>query len=303
MSTDRIDPGNVERQRFALFAQDEWVPSESPRVALLPGARVDFDSQFGVYATPRILLFVAPVSTLRLRAGYGRGFRAPSFKEMYLAFSNPSAGYRVQGNQGLRPESSWSTTFGAEYEPASWLWASVVAFDHRLRDQIVIDTASEDAMATVFRYENVGASVTQGIETMFELRVREFVRLQASYTLLHAEDLERRRALPGRAVHAGTVALTLAYPQWGTRVDVRSAVTGRRRFFADQDGDGIDDTTVEAPFATLDIRASQRFLRVFAVFVGVENLLDVGNATTTPLAPRSFYGGLTIAYDLQGGRR
>ena len=57
-----------------------------------------------------------------------------------------------------------------------------------------------------------------------------------------------------------------------------------------------DSVEYADPYATIDLRVSQRFLRYLTAFVGVENLLDAGDAVLTPLAPRSFYGGLNVRY-------
>ena len=41
---------------------------------------------------------------------------------------------------------------------------------------------------------------------------------------------------------------------------------------------------------------AQTFTRYVEAYVGVDNILDAGNATDNPLVPRSYYGGVTIRY-------
>ena len=50
------------------------------------------------------------------------------------------------------------------------------------------------------------------------------------------------------------------------------------------------------PFATLDARIAQTFTRHVEAYVGVDNILDAGNANDNPLVPRSYYGGVTVRY-------
>ena len=77
---------------------------------MLPGVRLDYDSDFGLYPSPRLALHMQPLAILALRASYGMGFRAPEFKELLLRFENPTTGYRVAGNPDLQPETSQGFT-------------------------------------------------------------------------------------------------------------------------------------------------------------------------------------------------
>ncbi len=296
LAADRIDPGDVDRQRYAVFAQDDWRPGQG-RVAIVPGVRVDYDSLFGMYATPRLALMVQPTRKWRLRASYGRGYRAPTFREMYLLFTNAGVGYRVQGNPSLQPETSWSTHLSAQYFP--WRWAAVSAsvFDHRLSDTIVIDTLDDSTGSlTLFGYANIGNAQSRGVESTASVELGPFVRLDGSYTFTHTEDLDTGRALPGRARHRGTAGVRFSRPSWGTTLRVRSALVGEREFFVDSNDDDILESSPTPAYATLDVRLAQNFTRYLQAFVGVDNVLDAGNATDNPLVPRSYYGGLNVRY-------
>lgn len=298
LHADRVEPPGVLRQRIALFVQDEWTPTESPRIAIVPGARIDVDSMFGSYVTPRIATMIAPVDWLTLRLAYGRGYRAPSFRELYLQFANPSAGYVVRGNPALRPETSWGTQISAELAPADWIGVTANAFDNRLRDTIVIDTeAGTEADGTsTFRYVNVGEASTRGAGLDAVLAWKDYVRVEGSYAYVWTYDAVNDRPLPGRAAHSGTAGLRLAYPRARSSLRVRSSIFGERLFFVD-DGEGGERAQRSAPFATLDLRAAQTVWRHhIELFVGVDNVLDAGNATDNPIPPRSYYGGVTVRY-------
>lgn len=297
LRSDRIEPSRVERQRYAIFAQDEWTPSARPRVSVLAGVRLDVDTFFGIYPTPRAAVTVTPTKRVTIRASYGRGYRAPSFREMFLLFSNPSVGYVVRGNESLRPETSWSTNASLELRPWSWLGLAAHLFDHRLQDTIVVDTVDHDGETTQLGYVNVGEAWSRGVETLATLAVLEPLRLEGSYAFTHTWDVESRRPLPGRPRHSGTAGVAFVRERWGTSLRVRSAIIGRRSFYADLDGDELEDTQATPPFATLDLRLGQALLsdRIQA-FAGVENLLDAGDASTNPIPPRSFYGGVTVRY-------
>lgn len=298
LQTPRIDPGSVDRQRYALFLQDEWTPVDDPRVVVFPGVRLDYDTYFGVYPTPRLAIMVRPTRAWTFRASYGRGFRAPSFRELFLLFANPSVGYTVRGNPSLRPETSWSASFSAEYRPIRWVTLGANVFDNRLSDTITFDTidASDVDTASLFQYVNIGEATTRGAESTASFALGRVVALDGSYTFTDTFDHEAKRALPGRSRHRGTAGVRFHRRRWGTTLRVRSAINGRRVFFADNDGDDIEEEVPADPFATLDARLSQRFLQYMNVFVGVENILDAGDATVTPISPRTYYGGVTVRY-------
>ena len=296
----RLDPGSVDRRRLAVFVQDEWRPADSPTIAILPGLRVDYDSRFEAWVTPRLGAMVRPTESFTLRGSFGRSYRAPDFKEMFLAFDNAGVGYQVRGNPNLRPEDAWGLNLDATYEPWSFVTFQVLAFDVRLSDAIVTDTVSEgDAQSlTLFGYVNVGNAETRGLEGRARVRFRDYMELGGSYQALHTRDLSNDRPLPGRAAHSGAADLLLRHPhdRWETALKSRAAFFGEQVFFRDLDGDDVLDRDPVAPFVSLDLRLSQRLTRFAEIFVGVDNLLDAGNATTNPIAPRAFYGGVSGRY-------
>ena len=171
-------------------------------------------------------------------------------------------------------------------------------FDNRLRDTIVTDSVdpSDVDTPTLFEYVNIGQATTRGVETQASVEILDVLTFDGSYTYVHSRDDETGRPLPGRPRNAGTAGLRFHREAWGTSLRVRSAIYGARSFFADTDDDDIEEEQRSDPFATMDIRLSQRFVEYVQVFVGVENVLDAGNPSDNPLTPRSFYGGVTVRY-------
>jgi outer membrane receptor for ferrienterochelin and colicins len=302
LTSDRIDEPRAERARLGSLVQHQWsvAAGERARFVVLPAVRVDVDTLFGAYPVPRLAVMLTSGPRFTLRASYGRSFRAPSFREMYLRFANPAVGYIVQGNPALQPETAWSAQWSIEGRPAPWLTLSATLFDHQQTDAIIVDTVAEaqGPSPTLFGYVNVGQASVRGLETSLLLEPWAYVALEGSWTGLRARDLDERRALPGRPTHAGQASLLLRtrVERWETRLRLRSAITGARPFYFDTDGDGVEGRVDDPAFATLDARIDQSLTRYASVFVGADNLLDAGNATTNPLTPRGFYGGATLRW-------
>ncbi len=296
LSTPRLEQGRGTRQRFALFVQDEWRPGAG-RVVIVPGGRFDLDSQFGAYATPRLAVRVDPAPALTLRASAGLGYRAPSFRELYLSFANPSAGYRVTGNPELVPETSRGLTVGFLVRAAAFAQLEVHAFANDLRDLITLDSSGGLGVGqSRFSYVNVGSARTRGVEAVLGLRVLRGLAIDASYTLGDTLDREHRRPLPGKPLHHGSLRLQVQLRRAGVQAQARLGVQGRQFYYAD-DGDGSDSAVRVAPYATLDLRAAKDLFRGrMSLFLGVDNLLDAGDAMYLPLVPRAFYGGFTVRH-------
>ena len=120
--------------------------------------------------------------------------------------------------------------------------------------------------------------------------------IDASYTLGDTLDREHRRPLPGKPLHHGSLRLQVQLRRAGVQAQARLGVQGRQFYYAD-DGDGSDSAVRVAPYATLDLRAAKDLFRGrMSLFLGVDNLLDAGDAMYLPLVPRAFYGGFTVRH-------
>lgn len=298
LSTPRLAGGRGTRQRLGLFVQDEWRVLADPRLVIVPGGRFDLDSQFGAHATPRLAVRVDPHPDLTLRASAGLGYRAPSFRELYLSFANPSAGYRVTGNPQLVPETSRGLTVGFLVRAGGFAQLEAHAFANDLRNLITTDTTSAmAALQSLFTYVNIGSARTRGLEAVFGLRVLKHFSSDLSYTLSDTLDRERMRPLPGKPRHNGSLRVQFHHRRAGTMAQVRMGIQGSQQYYTDDDGDGVDETVRLAPYATLDLRVAQDlFGGRMSLFFGVDNVLDAGDALYLPLIPRAFHGGFTVRH-------
>lgn len=291
--------GSRNRQRAAMFVQDEWTMTEDPFLfQLVPSMRLDIDSQFGSAVTPRVAMRFDPIKQVIMRVSYGLGFRAPTFEELNLSFLNPGSGYFVEGNLDLVPERSQAFNFSGEIQPWKWLTASATFFYINLDNLIDTQRGDQPVMGlSRFRYVNVESARSTGVETT--LTVRPYLKgltVDLGYVYNPTRDRNLDRQLQGRATHKGTARAIYRNKAWGLAAMVRSSFFGERPFFADFAGDGVED--VAPPYVTLDMRVEKRFFdQKFSVFVGAENLFNAGDPDLLPITPRSVYGGISGRYD------
>lgn len=262
---ERIDSDRIPGEERALDAVEGFSQVTVARgpFTIVPGVRVVSHSGFGRFAAPRVSVLARLTDAFALRASVGRGFRAPDFKELYLSFANPSAGYAVTGNPSLRPERSTSGQFGAEWSGAPGWWR-VNGFVNRFRDFIA--TAAPDASGT-YTYENVERGVTRGVEAEGGVAHGDW-KLDVGYAYLEARDAEDR-PLPMRPAHSGRLALSAPLGDKGSFA-ATWLVTGRMATGASASSGPV----VQPTFARLDLRAMLPLRGGLRLLAGVDNALD-----------------------------
>lgn len=301
ISSPRLQDGTGQRLRGAVFVQDEWRVTDRPRLALVPGARLDLDTWFGLHPTPKLAARLDASETLTFRSSVGTGYRAPSFRELLLRFENASAGYVVLGNPDLEPERSLGADAAVEWEPTEVFGASLSGWWTEFSE--LIDIVEVEALSE-YAYVNVERARTRGVEAAVEVRPWRPVEVQGSYTFTDARDLGLDRPLSGRATHRGTVGLSTEVAPTGTVLAASAAIVGPRPFYAsDQIGSfagGADRPVISEAHALADVRVEQRLAEPLSLVVGVDNVLDAGQADYLRVAPRFLYAGVDASVRARG---
>ncbi len=288
----RIDGGSrtlYSAEPFAQleFAGDNW--------SVVPGARLTWNEQWGSYLTPRVAARWQLSAPLTLRASVGRGFRAPDFKELYLAFTNDNAGYAVYGNPLLRPESSNNLTGGLEWTGATGFVRGQL-FYNELRD--FIETRPLAASGPVLRYEygNVDEGLTAGADVEAGAAFGP-LRMELGYSRLIAEDRNTGQSLLGRPAHSGRIMLGASLP-FRLRGSITGVYTGETPMQRDEAG---AITSTRDAFLRFDARIAQPIPGGLELILGADNLFDQQPAQWAGATGRQLYTGLAwnFARDLQ----
>ncbi len=242
--------------------------------SIVPGVRMSWNEEWGRTATPRLAALYRPLPSLALRASVARGFRAPGFKELYLDYANPQAGYAVHGNPDLRPESSVSTMLGVEWAGHN-LYARATGFHNDFDD--FIETRMVDGQPGVFTYGNIASGRTDGVEMEAGVNAGR-ARIEGGYTFLSTRDDATGLQLLGRARHSGR--LSLGYAAWlGFDAGVTGTITGRVPTDRDREG---NITESRRTFPRVDFHARQAVMDGMSVALNVDNLFDEELGDTWP---------------------
>jgi outer membrane receptor for ferrienterochelin and colicins len=307
LDSDRLSAPGVHT-RGALYAQDEWRLGRDDQLLLVPAARVDLDSQFGVHAAPRLAARWQATPAVIARASVGLGYRGPSFKEQLLHFENPSVGYVVDGNPDLRPETSRSAQTGVEWRARPWLALSASAYLNVLRDLIHAVTLPDDGSGMLrFGYANIGRARTAGVEGAAIVSWGR-AAIDLGYAFSHARDLDDDRPLEALPAQRVTAQLRWRDGARGFDAFAAAVLTGHRPFYLSDDP---QQATRSARRYELRVRVAKRLLGggagasgasgasgtsggTLRGFLGADNLLDAGDADLDRLPPRTFYAGVEI---------
>ena len=294
LQSQRITGGEREVFTNSLFVQNVSRPISA--LVFVIGGRLDNHSEFGIHFSPKLSAMYRMTNDLRLRFSYGQGFRAPDFKNLYLDFTNVTAGYQVLGNPGLRPESSHNWNLGLEYEIFDGLLGKVHLYRNDLHNLIEAERIGQSAAGgSKFEYQNISKAFTEGVDIEAVIGSVGGFTSTVGYAYLRGADKETGLPLLNRSTHNGTLKLAYLHTNSGFLMDLRGRYASSWGFF--DDGDKVLEPEELAPSYWLwNIRASKTLFKMFKASIGCNNIFDFKIPTFYTFTGRSVYGGLSLTY-------
>ncbi|MBX2923177.1 MAG: TonB-dependent receptor [Chitinophagaceae bacterium] len=209
-ASDYID-GNYFNQLY-IFGQDQFQLIKD--VSIIAGFRYDKHNQYRDRFSPKLAAEWKVTPQLGLYTNIAGGYKAPTFEQLLLNFTNPTVGYTVLGTnaakQGLKAltdegqiqtvliepgdnhlkaESSVAINAGAKYNPVNGLWFSLNIFRNNIRNLIDFNTiAIKTNRSSVYSYFNHNRVFTQGLELQADHTIAPGLSVSAGYQYLVAKD-------------------------------------------------------------------------------------------------------------------
>lgn len=214
--------------------------------------RVDEDEDFGTEFTGNAGLNWRPDARVRVFASGGKGFRAPSFSQLY----SPGFGGLFAGNPDLEPERSWSAELGADFMPTDAHRLSISLFSNWIDE--LIDFSGE-----AFRAVNINKARTRGLEFSHDWRTRSWSS-RFNLTWQNPRDRSADRDLLRRAGFKGNWVLGYrSADRWN--IDAELVHVGER----------LDVGGVQlGSYTLINLRAGLRVARQWRVDLRINNLAD-----------------------------
>jgi outer membrane receptor for ferrienterochelin and colicins len=237
IESDRIKPNNQKSDLLYGFAQDDWQLTK--KLTFLAGLRIDVHSLYGSYFSPKISLMYKPEPISRIRFSYGRGFKAPTFKEMFLDYQVIQIGYNIIGNPDLEPEISNSLIFDIERWRTNKYHGRVNVFYNEIQNLIdYISQGFDETGLHIWQTANISKAITKGFDIDFTYFFTRKIEFAIGYSYLHTWDVDNESPINLKAKHKGNSKLRFQLP-WRINFNVRAQYVGERYFGEESITDGI----------------------------------------------------------------
>ncbi|MBV8256001.1 MAG: TonB-dependent receptor [Chitinophaga sp.] len=217
-----------------------------------------------------------------MRAGYTRGFRAPSQRELFQDFKN--ANHYIIGNPDLNPELAHNYSAGVHYKSHAWK-LNLTAFLNNIRDKIELVELDRSTLPPAYQTINVARTY----HNIPEFSTRG-VNLDGTYS--HADRWQLKPSL-GYLSRSGSNSMQQQFGSWEAGLqgmynwkwlDIRFTsawkYNGPLAQFGINDGKLTDRTL--GGYHLWDLSATRSFLvQRLMLTIGMKNLLNVTDVIQT----------------------
>lgn len=273
------DRTHVEQQQWALFAEDEWLLTDT--WALTGGMRLDDAENYGSHISPRLYSVWNMTPDWTLKGGISTGFRSPNLREVTADWGQTSRGGDVYGNPDLEPETSLNKELALLYANDAGLSGGLTLFHNDFKDKITriacpeglcADEANDFGSDPTYRI-NIDEAVTQGVEASLAAPLGEAVELTASYTFTDGEQKSGEYAgEPLTQLPRHQVSATL---DWQVSSKLRQWTKVTYRGEESQPNTGPSQSAIVAPSYTLvDAGVGYQLNETTQLNTGIYNLFD-----------------------------
>ena len=247
--------------------------------SLQANVRNDDNSQFGDKTTGSIAYGYQITPAWRTNIGYGTGFRAPTFNDLYFPLS-----FGFQGNPNLKPETSRNIEAAIHWK-AYQQHVSLTLYRNSVDDLISFAFAQNTFNSTMV---NVSSALIKGGTLAYNGRVGDFT-LGASYDYVDPTDEDTGKLLPRRSKQFGMLALGQATGPYEWRVEMQAS---SYRY------DDAANRNKVAGYAIFNVYGAYHIDRSWTAFTRINNLFNRDYEQITDFATAGFnpFAGLRYAF-------
>ncbi len=295
IASPRIQGGEKTIQNSSSFTQLQW--RILPILTTVIGTRLDYHSEFGQHFTPKFSTLWNLGSNLQIRASWGQGFRAPNFQNLYLDFTNPTAGYQVLGSPNLDPEysNSWNLNLIWSESNNKYRFQSHI-YRNDLTNLIEAEVIGKSAAGgSQYQYKNIASAFTSGIDTSFSVQVFAWLNFRFGHAFLTAKNKETGLDLLGRS--RNNLHLQIEYRFKPLQMEIALQARHANRWGLYDDGDYILEEEEYAPgYWIWQLRGRKKIGSSWQIDSGIDNLFDFTLPQFYTFTGRAFHLGFSLVY-------
>jgi len=228
VESNRYDELSTKRKNAIAYSFFQHEEQLSKNLTFIGGMRYDANKIYASVASPKAAFQYKISDKISFNLSYGKGFKAPDFRQLFLNFTNLAAGsYSVFGTDVardeikkmsdanlidqttaafnnvsvLKPEISGGLNAGMKIKTLNGIDVNINFFRNDISNMIVTDVvAYKKSGGQIFSYFNLKNARTQGIEIEAGKRVLNVISLKAGFQYLNTADKEVLKS-----IKAGTV--------------------------------------------------------------------------------------------------
>lgn len=283
---------------YALFATAEITPLSG--LKLRPGLRWSNNSSFGSNVSPALNIKYSVSSSFSINAAYGRGYRAPSLRELYFEFIDSN--HQIYGNEDLQPEFSNHYDIGATHKWSNntiGLKSHITLFYNDIQN--LIGYQFDETNATYAKYFNLSSLKTTGVN-LNETFMWGHLTLGVGFGITGRKELDAELPSPDNFLFSPDVSLDFNYLERKTEINFNIFYKYNGSYsqylFDSNDEAYIAKTD---PYNLLDITLSRKIVKSLSATLGAKNLLNVTNVNTTA-SGGSIHGSSSSSSSIGYGR-
>ena len=282
-------------QALILFAENVW--DISPKLTAVAGGRMTFHSEYHANATWQLAMNYRP-GEFNLRGSFGRGFRAPTLKELYMDFNVPGAPIKIIGNPNLKPENSNYFSLSTEYTHATFN-ASVIAQYNDLNNLIteVFSPLNTANPPYVYQYQNIAKAEMLNVEVLFNYQLIPQLKLTGGYTWTKPLTKRSEEAIDRFEARQNSAVITGEYSVQNGKY--RPSVSLQGKYYGDAnitwtDTRGQNSKVKLSQYYNWKLTTLHRVNRWATLTAGIDNLFNYTDPRYfTSMSPgRRFFAGI-----------
>ena len=300
-----LNSTDLKRWQAALFTEDEWALTDN--FIITGGLRFDKNEHYGNEIIPRLYGVYKLTSTLSLKGGISKGYKAPDLKQADPSIGEQSGGNGQSvdiGNYDLQPETSQNYEIGLAWNDPSGFNASLTAYHTDFKDKIskvtICSSGSQSDGLCIYNgkdwrniseYVNISDAELQGIEGTVGYT---FDKVKTTLGYTYSESEQKSGTNIGKPLNN--------LPKHMASLGVDWMYTKNLSFWtkAKYKGETIEDGTSQRPEYTLvDAGINYKISKDLSVYAGMYNLFDKEITTTDfgkNLDGRRFNLGITASF-------
>lgn len=210
------DVGEHLRNALALYGQDEW-PLTS-QWGIFAGGRLERFSIFGKVFSPRFGFKYQVNDQTTLKTSWSRGFRTPTFNELYWPQSSWAG-----GNPNLKPEEGEMYDLEISSRPGWGIW-KISGFLGKTFN--LINWAADNHY--VWRPQNLAQVDRRGAEASVELPLLEWLKIVANFSWQNVTEITSGREVTYTPHYKFNAGLNLKNPADSLGANLNFGYTGWR---------------------------------------------------------------------------